>query len=465
MLEPLDEVALGPFHARSDWNVIEDIEPSRLPDLGYVSASRVRQEAAERSTVQKFLKELAAAIRDKGPVPGMDSISEKQRRRMDSLLRKFQSKIVHGLFSPLFAPDPDVLEREAEALGPKSEDELQRIATTQDRGLRNLARYLAADHMDVYVATSMRTDADYVSVDQFVKSLFNDDRVRPLKLRYFNPTQSWVEDRIAKGLVEALMLKRASVTVYMAQKSDTFGKDSEASVALGQGKPVIVYVPKLIIGDGIVDTELLFRTPRAELARMAKDADATLEIDDAIDDEALVGVILSAKLQKASDEELTDAIGRHWADFDLYGEAARVSDSTRAEYRHFLDAVIRKGESVQIPPTIRQDVVRILVATGIRFESRAKVFREIHPLALQVILSTGVLNGILVVRSVDQCARILSDLLHNSLNLELTKDDQNYRLIERTTGSTVRVISRHELLRNAFERHYRTPLGAVPLES
>ena len=99
--------------------------------------------------------------------------------------------------------------------------------------MRNLASYLSADYLDLYVATSMRSDADYVSVDQFVKTLFVNDLIRPLKLRYFNPTQSWIEDRIAKGLVEALMLKRAAVTIYMAQKSDTFGKDSEASVALG----------------------------------------------------------------------------------------------------------------------------------------------------------------------------------------------------------------------------------------
>ena len=458
LLRPLDENPMGPYHARSDWNAIEDIEPARLPDLGYVSAARVRQEAAERSAVQKFLRELAAGIREKGPGPALDAISEKQRRRIDSLLRKFESKIIHGLFSPLFAPDPDVLEREADALGPKSEDELQRIATTQDRGLRNLARYLAADHMDVYVATSMRTDADYVSVDRFVKALFADDGVRPLKLRYFNPTQSWVEDRIAKGLVEALMLKRASITVYMAQKADTFGKDSEASVALGQGKPVIVYVPKLTLADGSIDTELLFRTSRTELARLAKEADPAVDIDDTIDDEALVGVILTTKLQRSADDDIIDAIARHWADFDLYGEAARVSDGVRAEYRHFLDEVTR-GDVTPVPPAVRRDVVRVLVATAIRFESRAKIFREIHPLALQVILSTGVLNGILVVRSVEQCAKILSDLLRNALDLDLTKDEQNYRLVERTTGSTVRVISRHQLLRNAFERHYRTPLA------
>src|SRR5690606_16906049 len=107
---------------------------------------------------------------------------------------------------------------------------------------------------------------------------------KPLKLRYFNPTQSWIEDRIAKGLVEALMLKRASITIYMAQKSDTFGKDSEASVALGQGKPVIVYVPRLSFPDGIVDTEQLFLKSRSDLLSMLSTEERN-EIDEDTDEQ------------------------------------------------------------------------------------------------------------------------------------------------------------------------------------
>jgi hypothetical protein len=41
----------------------------------------------------------------------------------------------------------------------------------------------------------------------------------------------------------------------------------------------------------------------------------------------------------------------------------------------------------------------ILVAVTIDYEKRAKVFRDVHTLALQVIRDTRVLNGILVVRS------------------------------------------------------------------
>jgi len=40
------------------------------------------------------------------------------------------------------------------------------------------------------------------------------------------------------------------------------------------------------------------------------------------------------------------------------------------------------------------------------------------------------------------------------LNLDLVKDEHNYKLLEVGTQSTIRVISRHTLLRNAFEAQY-----------
>src|SRR5690606_3428085 len=126
-----------------------------------------------------------------------------------------------------------------------AEGEIEEMKKYQGTAYRNLAHYLTADFMDIYVATSMRSDADFVSVNNFVTSLFGHHDIKSFRLRYFNPTQSWIEDRVAKGLVEALMLKRSKLCIYMAQKEDTFGKDSEASVSLGQGKPVVVYVPRL----------------------------------------------------------------------------------------------------------------------------------------------------------------------------------------------------------------------------
>ena len=257
LLEPLKKRDSGPYANRLDWTFISELSEDRLPDLGYISAVRVQQQATERKILTDFLTKLSSDIRRDG-LKAMDSIPEKTRRKMDSFLRKFDSTIKHGLFSTLFPVDADIIEREAIRLAPKTENQIQRMRDSQATALRNLSNYLAADYMDVYVATSMREDADFVSVNQFVKKLFVHDRIRPLKLRYFNPTQSWIEDRIAKGLVEALMLRRADITIYMAQKSDSFGKDCEASVALGQGKPVIVYVPKLVVEHKGTDTEDLF---------------------------------------------------------------------------------------------------------------------------------------------------------------------------------------------------------------
>lgn len=457
LLEPLKERSTDSYRDRTEWESIELIPDDRLPDLGYISAARVAKENADRQALTSFLGELAAKMEAEGRGALM-SYSQQRLRKMDSLLRHFGSRIEHGLLSPLFAPDPDALRREAQVLAPKEESEVARIEETQKTALRNLANYLTADHLDVYVATSMRTDADFVSVNRFVTHLFQHEDLRRLKLRYFNPTQSWIEDRVAKGLVEALMLKRASYTIYMAQKEDTFGKDSEASVSLGQGKPVIVFVPKLVVPEIRLDTEELGRAERAELQRQLLVVDPSTEIDDTLDNEGIYARIIENRLQRADPQVLAGAVQLHWADFDLYGEATRIEDEhVRREYRQWLDSVIKESSPLALSALVKGQVVSILVAVSVRFERRAKVFREIHPLALQVILSSGVLNGILVARSVDSCGRLLGQLIHNNLSLELESDENNYRLTEVTTGSTVRVISKHALLGQAFESFYRSP--------
>lgn len=454
-LMPIQVKDTKAYSERAAWATPHEIPEERLADLGYISAARVKQEKDEREALKQFLIKLAAGFREqKNPVNVIDDIPEKTKRRMDSLLRKFNSHFQHGLFSPLFAPDADEIIREAERIAPKTDSEIERMDKTQTCAMENLSFYLASDFLDVYVATSMRTDADFVSVNSFVKRLFSHETSKPLKLRYFNPTQSWIEDRIAKGLVEALMLKRASITIYMAQKSDTFGKDSEASVALGQGKPVIVYVPRLSFPDGIVDTEQLFLKSRSDLLSMLSTEERN-EIDEDTDEQGLFAKVLTSRLLSLDDGSLSQIAFSHWADFDLVEEQHRIPEEYRENYRAWLAAAISgKNQSLG---DIKEKFIGILTANAISFERRAKLFREIHPLALQVILFTGVLNGILVVRTVDQCAEILSRLIKNELELTLVKDEKNYRLVEKITSSTIRVISRHRLLLNAFATHYGRP--------
>lgn len=457
-LLPLEPHTVDHFANRSAWDSIEEIPEERLSDLGYISAARIKKERDERTALSAFLHELADKIAMSSPSV-LTTYSQPKLRRMDSLLRKFQSTIPHGFLSPLFVPDSDALRREAERIAPKEDVDLKRMELTQQTAMRNLANYLSADFMDVYVATSMRVDTDFISVNRFVSALFAFTPVSSLRLRYFNPTQSWIEDRVAKGLVEALMLRRAMVTIYMAQKDDTFGKDSEASVTLGQGKPVIVYVPRLTLPELKIDSAALGLKSLNELRRIVADegTDEDKDIDETFDEESLMSRILTLRLDHATDQHLNQIAQNHWADFDLYGEAARLEDeSLRRMYRSWLDAVVQAKTSVAFPKLLRVEFIRVVVALATRFERRAKLFREVHPLALQVIISTGVLNGILVARSIEQCGALLRGLIENRLNLALVRDEANYRVIETDTNSTIRVISRNRLLANSFDLFYST---------
>jgi hypothetical protein len=174
-----------------------------------------------------------------------------------------------------------------------------------------------------------------------------------------------------------------------------------------------------------------------------------------MDHDALVARLLTQRLQHLSDSDFPQLVRAHWADFDLYGEDQRIEDlALREQYRKWLDDVVKGGSDVDLPHDLRLRLNGILVAVAVRFEGRAKLFRDTHPLALQIIISTGVLNGMLVARSVGTCAKLIECLTKNELEFELQHDPYNYRLVEVTTGSTARVISRHTLITNAFGAFY-----------
>ncbi|MCK4827212.1 hypothetical protein KA005_66395, partial [bacterium] len=112
------------------------------------------------------------------------------------------------------------------------------------QGTRNQEAYLVSDHLDVYVATSMRNRQEFLMVNDLAGEIFEHKELSVLNLRWFNPTQAYCSERIDKGLAEGLMLKRAQLTLYFVQESDTIGKDSELATTLAQSKPVVAYVPK-----------------------------------------------------------------------------------------------------------------------------------------------------------------------------------------------------------------------------
>jgi transcriptional regulator with XRE-family HTH domain len=456
-LAALAPISPAEFTQRLPFRSIHAIPQERLDDLGYISAERVKLQNRERQRMASALREVADWL-EANPSQGLQVYARHSGRsfqRLQAELRMYSNlELEETLFG---SPDPSDIRREAEHIAPRDEA-LARIEETQEWGMQNLAAYLTEPYMDVYIATSMRERADFISVNAFVETLFAHERIAPLHLRYFNPTLSWVADRVAKGLVEALMLRRARLTIYMAQKQDTFGKDSEASVALGQGKPVIVYVPRLFDAEQGIHSESLYQRSEAELRqRLAELGDVP---EEELDHQGLVKRLLQRQLQALPGADLARLVDRHWADFDLYGslrdlhlEDREQERTLRKEVGDYLDwLTLRAPNSALMEPSPRvaTALIDLLVEGAIFFERRAKTFKEVHPLALQVILSSGVLNGILVVRSVEVCAQVMYELLTHSLQTELQVDADNYRLLEKRTRSTLRVISRHQLLTNAF---------------
>jgi transcriptional regulator with XRE-family HTH domain len=454
-LEPLQAVLLQQYESRTPFESIKEIAPDRLPQLGYIAVNRIKEQNRERSELAKYLAELAKVVEEKGTDGALNDLQDKRRRRIQTLLRQFEIdgiELEHGLFSHI---DAESLRAEAQRIVPEQNDLIQ-IDETQKQGLQNLAAYLTEPYLDVYVATSMRDDADFLSVNAFAKQLFQEDEVRKLHLRFFNPTQSWIGDRVSKGLVEALMLRRSRVTVYMAQKGDTFGKDSEASVALGQGKTVIVYVPRLYDRDAQIDSERLFQMTDKlldqELVRLK------IDVEEGVDQKAKARLVLQAQLRSISDDIMKRIVYNHWADFDLHGELVKIaSENLRKTCSAFVKAVRISASGVEVDgpdATVKSEIADRLVATAEAFESRARTFRDVHPLSLQVIVRSGVVNGILVTRSVQSCARVLRGVIENTLKTKVVTEPDNYRLVEQETQSTLRVVSRHQLLTNAFWTQY-----------
>lgn len=82
----------------------------------------------------------------------------------------------------------------------KKQNEIR--ATIVDQGKKNQEAYLACDHMDVYVATSMREKHEFLLVSRITDEIFNHPLLSELKLRFFDPTQAYCKNRIDKGLSE-----------------------------------------------------------------------------------------------------------------------------------------------------------------------------------------------------------------------------------------------------------------------
>lgn len=235
---------------RLPWTLVEQIDPAERGFLGYVSGQRPRQQQDLLGFAELVVEELEDNHKEYDGLASLE-ISEQILEKLSKLKPEIKGKIEEfkklSEIKNLDLFSATELENTKAALSEFKEQisgTISKIERLKDIGKKNQEHYLRnIESIDVYVATSMRTDIEYLDMHRFVTETFNDTKVRSLNLRYFDPTLCYCDSRIDKGVIECLLVRSSKVTIYCAQEGDTFGKDSELAATMAQGKPVIVYVP------------------------------------------------------------------------------------------------------------------------------------------------------------------------------------------------------------------------------
>lgn len=407
------------FESRSPKLVdIDPIPRADTPLVGYLSAGEIIAEC-ERARLLKSVLPSDAGL----PRAEWDSYRERVRGAAKpeehppllSVLDNFRARSPEATVT-------DFANQLAEVL-PLLEGREQVLAEVRRKATRNQDVYLTWDYMAVYFATSMRKRWEYEDLYDFVNGLMAHPELIGLKLRHFDPTQAYTANRVNKGLVEALMLKRAHCTVYSVQDTDTLSKDSDLAATLAQGKPVIAYVPEIPINARI--RQLMDEPPATVQDRLRFVIYADDQFAQSLQPDDLEFLRSFTELERYER-------GRVWRSVP----DVKVIDALRAAH----------GGEIE-------RVCRIVVRSEKRiYDRRARTLQQLHPLGIQVNLATGVANGVLVVRTVEACAKLLRAVLTNAMEFELedSPGDQMWYLKERISGCVYRVVSRDRKLTNCF---------------
>lgn len=396
--------------------------------LGYISSGEIREEHKIATGLDELFKkrtygtweDLKAALESlKSSVRDTAVIDNSIR-----LVERFRERATKDSVSELREQIEKDL-RQVNAL-------FETLQKTEIAGIKNTDIYLTWDHMDLYFATSMRKRWEYEDLFRFVSSVMEEEPIsqagnktlKALNVRHFDPTQSFDKNRINKGLIESLMLKRAACTVYSVQDTDTLGKDSELAATLAQGKPVIAYAPEINVEKRIA--ELCVQVP------------GTLR-------ERLQFVLYADERVLASDLSSLSKLIARLGQF----EEARL-------WRSVIDPV----ELSEFQKDNQEDIeklCRIIASSEERiYEKRANTLKKSHPLAIQVNLDTGVANGVIVVRNSKDCAELIWRILTNAMAFDILLDTDTdcWVLKERLTQSIYRVVTNSPKLTNCFWNFY-----------
>jgi hypothetical protein len=329
-----------------------------------------------------------------------------------------------------------------------------RIKSLEKKGRRNSAAYMSSDYLDVYFATSMRNDWEFRETYKFIREVLENPDLIGMQLRYFDPTQAYMDGVLEKGILEALMLKRARCTVYLVQEADTLGKDSELAATLAQGKLVVAYVRALEGEDLRRHRDALRGYPVAYYQKRIY----TLLAED----------FFARPKNRLRVCEKAEQLGVTLREDEIQSRAIEISgiagQTRRKETYRVLGGPEEEKESIRMFLERVQDAPDFIAALdAVAFDRRAETIAKQHPLAMQVNLQTGVANGVLVVRDGPTCAKLLKAMLTNELKFYIDPKEDNVKgevvrwgtlLREAISGSTFRYVTDDPLLSNAFWNFY-----------
>jgi hypothetical protein len=118
------------------------------------------------------------------------------------------------------------------------------------------------------------------------------------------------------------------------------------------------------------------------------------------------------------------------------------------------DSTVKHWIENKEEPDVDKIVNKLHEKVTVMYDKRAKTLKEDHPLGLQVNLSTGVSNGVLVVREISDCARLLRRILLNKMEFDIEENDNYIFLKERISKCIYRVTTGDKFLINAFWNFY-----------
>jgi hypothetical protein len=142
-----------------------------------------------------------------------------------------------------------------------------------------------------------------------------------------------------------------------------------------------------------------------------------------------------------------------------YGLVSRVQDNLAEHCSKRIWLSLADGNAAaRLRDTLGDDLLEFcqIVARSEKavYDKRARTLKDSHPLALQVNLATGVANGVLVVRTISECAALLRRILLSNMEFALEEKDGMWSLREKISGCIHRVVTNDRKLNNCFWNFY-----------